>query len=53
MDTFHKVSVKHLQSYVDEFSGRHNLRDLDTIDQMRVLVMAVFDRQLMYRDLIR
>ena len=32
--TFHKISPKHLQRYVDEFSGRHNVRELDTADQM-------------------
>ena len=32
--TYHMVSAKHLQAYVDEFSGRHNLRGLDTVDQM-------------------
>ena len=24
--TYHQVSRKHLQAYVDEFAGRHNLR---------------------------
>ena len=24
--TFHKISPKHLQCYVDEFVGRHNFR---------------------------
>ena len=32
--TYHQTSAKHLQRYVDEFAGRHNVRDLDTIDQM-------------------
>ena len=32
--TFHKISAKHLQRYINEFAGRHNFRDLDTIDQM-------------------
>ena len=32
--TFHKMSVKHLGRYVTEFSGRHNMRDCDTIQQM-------------------
>lgn len=32
--TFHHVSAKHLQRYVDEFAGRHNTRPKDTIDQM-------------------
>ena len=32
--TYHKISAKHLQRYVDEFAGRHGVRDADTIDQM-------------------
>ena len=32
--TFHKLSPKHLDRYVQEFAGRHNLRDEDTIDIM-------------------
>lgn len=31
--TFHQLSRKHLHRYVDEFSGRHNMRELDTLDQ--------------------
>ena len=33
--TYHKMSPKHLGRYVREFEGRHNQRDLDTIDQVR------------------
>ena len=33
--TFHHVSEKHLGRYVTEFSGRHNDRKRDTIDQMQ------------------
>ena len=51
--TFHKMSPKHLQRYVDEFSARHNIRELDTIDQMGFLVMAVVGRRLMYRKLTK
>ena len=50
--TFHKMSPKHLDRYVREFSGRHNVRNFDTLDQMRLLVMAVVGRRLMYRNLI-
>ena len=32
--TYHKMSPKHLNRYVAEFTERHNIRDLDTIDQM-------------------
>ena len=30
--TYHQISVKHLGRYACEFAGRHNLRDLDTVD---------------------
>ena len=49
--TFHKLSPKHLQRYVDEFAGRHNIRDLDTIEQMRSMARAMEGGQLRYSDL--
>ena len=49
--TFHKISPKHLQRYVDEFAGRHGIRDLDTIVQMQSIVAGLLGRRLMYRDL--
>ena len=39
--------------YVAEFSGRHNVRSLDTIDQMRFLALGVVGKLLRYEDLIR
>ena len=51
-DTFHKISPKHLQRYVSEFAGKHNIRDLDTIVQMRDTVARLVGRNLLYRDLI-
>ena len=50
--TFHRLSPKHLQRYVNEFAGRQNVRDRDTIDQMTGLVAGLVGRRLMYRDLI-
>ena len=32
--TFHKMPPKHLDRYVQEFAGRHNIRDMDTATQM-------------------
>lgn len=49
---YHKLSAKHLQRYVDEFAGRHNIRDLDTIRQLEHVVLGMVGRRLMYRDLV-
>ena len=50
--TFHKLSPKHLDRYVLEFTGRHNIRDLGTLAQMRDTVARLVGRNLLYRDLI-
>ena len=49
--TYHYMSEKHLQRYVNEFSGRHNVRDLDTIDQMASVAAGLVGRRLMYKHL--
>ena len=38
LGTFHKMSPKHLNRYVQEFAGKHNIRESDTLDQMRDVV---------------
>ncbi|MDE2736998.1 MAG: IS1595 family transposase [Gemmatimonadota bacterium] len=50
--TFHHISPKHLHRYVSEFAGRHNVRDKDTIDQMRDLVAGMTGKRLMYTQLV-
>ena len=50
--TFHKMSPKHLDRYIAEFSDRHNAREADTADQMAALVAASVGKRLMIRDLI-
>ena len=50
--TFHKLSPKHLDRYVQEFAGKHNLRHADTGDQMRGLVERMDGKRLRYKDLI-
>ena len=52
MGTFHKLSVKHLQKYVNEFVGRHNIRTLDTLDQMAFVALALVGRRLKWKELI-
>ena len=50
--TFHKLSPKHLQRYVDEFAGRHNIREFDTLEQMAAITAGFGGRHLPYRVLI-
>lgn len=50
--TYHRMSFKHLQRYVSEFAGRHNIRDFDTKDQMAHVAAAMVGQRLMYRDLV-
>ena len=49
---YHKISAKHLQRYVDEFSGRHGIRELGTLDQMQSVVAGMVGKRLMYQDLV-
>ena len=50
--TFHKISPKHMDRYVHEFAGKHNIRDSGTLAQMRNTVARLVGRNLLYRDLI-
>ena len=50
--TYHHMSEKHLGRYVGEFSGRHNDRRRDTIDQMARIAQDMVGKRLTYRDLI-
>ena len=50
--TYHKISPKHLQRYVDEFAGRHGIRERDTIDQMASVAQGMSGKRLTYVDLI-
>ena len=52
MGTFHKLSPKHLDRYIQEFAGRHNLREQDTIDQLTAISDGMNGRRLRYRTLI-
>ena len=50
--TFHKFSAKHLDRCVQEFAGRHNVRELDTITQMGSTRKGMEGKRLHYLDLI-
>lgn len=46
--TYHRMSPKHLHQYLTEFTGRHNVREQDTIDQM----LAIVGKRLLCRELV-
>ena len=50
--TFHKLSPKHLDRYVQEFAGRHNLRDQDTGEQISSIRNGMEGKRLRYKTLI-
>ena len=52
MGTFHKISPKHLNRYVQEFACKHNMRDSGTLAQMRDTAALLIGRNLLYTDLI-
>ena len=50
--TYHHMSKKHLQRYVNQFCAKYNLRDRDTMHQMEHVVAAMVGKRLVYADLI-
>lgn len=50
--TYHKMSPQHLNRYVTEFSGRHNVRELDTLSQMSAIGRNMVGERLRYNDLV-
>lgn len=52
MGTFHKISPKHVQRYVNEFSGRHNIREANTEDHMDMVAVGMLGKRLRYQYLI-
>ena len=51
--TFHTMSPKHLDRYVTEFAGRHNIREADTVDQMGIIAVGMIGKRLRYDELIQ
>lgn len=52
LGTYHKMSVKHLDRYVQEFAGCHNQCRLDTLDQMARMLRRFAAKRLRYADLV-
>ena len=49
---YHWMSRKHLHRYATEFAERHNIRDLDTLEQMMLIALGMSGKRLRYQDLI-
>ena len=49
---YHKMSYKHLDRYVKEFEQRHNIREMDTIEQMGEIVSRMQGKCLKYAGLV-
>ena len=50
--TFHKLPAKRLDRYAREFAGRHNVRELDTIEQIQSLRGGIEGKRLTHKALI-
>ena len=49
--TYHRISKKHLNRYVGQFAGKHNIRSLDTKDQMKSIVIGMIGKRCKFDDL--
>ena len=50
---YHQVSPKHLHRYVSQFAEKHNMREMDTYEQMTHVVAGLVGKQLLYKKLIK
>ena len=50
--TYHHLSKKHLNRYIQQFAGKHNLRDYNTIDQMEMVVRGMVGKRIKFNDII-
>ncbi len=49
---FHKIGPEHLDRYVREFASKHNVRNSDTLVQMRDTIAWFVGRNFLLRDLV-
>ena len=49
---FHHISGEHLHRYINEFAGRHSIRDCDTADMVGIVAENMAGQRLVYHDLI-
>ena len=52
MGVYHQMSKKHLQRYIDEYAGRHNIRPLATMEQIETTFDGMKGKRLKYKELI-
>lgn len=50
--TFHTMSPKHRNRYVNEFADKQDFRDLDTLAQMRLVYFGLECKRIKYDNLI-
>ena len=50
--TYHRMSAKHPNRQVAEFTGRYNVREQHSIDQMQAMVAGLIGNRLPYRELV-
>ena len=50
--TFHMLTRKHLQRYLDEFAGRHNLLHLGIVARVESVIHSMVGKRLTYQELI-
>ena len=50
--TYHRVSKKHLQTYVDEFAFRFNTRNYEEQERFDLMLGSMINKRLTYRELV-